>query len=569
MQNLKFFYSFTHILMLSLIAGVVNAEVSFGGYLAGRQALSTRDFDSASTYLLRALKSDLENPELLNGLISVQVSLGNIAEASKSADKLDLLGVQTQLSNMVKVATHLRNREFGRARDQIDNDQGINPLLDKIITGWAVAEEGNIEDAKLIFDKIGNGTSLAQFSQTQKASMLAAFGQYESALNTIEILEEDFNTLSIDARVMKAQLLLKLDRQEKAAEYFSKNFVDSISSDADKLKLQIENHPNALSLGANLSIESGIAYAFYAIGDILKDEADPNTALLYVRLAQYLYQNSEKAILLAADLLEEMAQYDLAEAEYAKISSSSSYFLTSELGRVGALRDDGRIEAALEVLYFLSREYSDIGIVHNSLGDFLRREKRYSEAKTAYDRAIDIYREKNNITWVVLYARGITNERLDEWDKAEVDFRNALTIKPDQANILNYLGYSLIDRGEKLDEAMAMIQKAVSLQPESGYIVDSLAWGLFKLGKYEAAIPHMEKAAELMPVDPIVMDHLGDLYWAVGRQLEAKFQWRRALSFDPEPKDATRIREKLRVGLDRVLVSEGSKPTSELYANDN
>lgn len=158
---------------------------------------------------------------------------------------------------------------------------------------------------------------------------------------------------------------------------------------------------------------------------------------------------------------------------------------------------------------------------------------------------------------------------MDEWDKAEVDFRNALTIKPDQANILNYLGYSLIDRGEKLDEAMAMIQKAVSLQPESGYIVDSLAWGLFKLGKYEAAIPHMEKAAELMPVDPIVMDHLGDLYWAVGRQLEAKFQWRRALSFDPEPKDATRIREKLRVGLDRVLVSEGSKPTSELYANDN
>jgi len=394
MQNLKFFYSFTHILMLSLIAGVVNAEVSFGGYLAGRQALSTRDFDSASTYLLRALKSDLENPELLNGLISVQVSLGNIAEASKSADKLDLLGVQTQLSNMVKVATHLRNREFGRARDQIDNDQGINPLLDKIITGWAVAEEGNIEDAKLIFDKIGNGTSLAQFSQTQKASMLAAFGQYESALNTIEILEENFNTLSIDARVMKVQLLLKLDRQEKAADYFSKNFVDAISSDANKLKLQIENYPNALSLGTNLSLESGIAYAFYAIGDILKDEADPNTALLYVRLAQYLYQNSEKAILLAAGLLEEMAQYDLAEAEYAKISSSSSYFLTSELGRVGALRDDGRIEAALEVLYFLSREYSDIGIVHNSLGDFLRREKRYSEAKTAYDRAIDIYREK-------------------------------------------------------------------------------------------------------------------------------------------------------------------------------
>ena len=202
------------------------------------------------------------------------------------------------------------------------------------------------------------------------------------------------------------------------------------------------------------------------------------------------------------------------------------------------------------------------------MGDFLRRDERYSEAKIAYDRAVDIYRENNNVSWVVLYARGITHERLQEWDKAESDFRNALTINPDQANVLNYLGYSLIDRGEKLDEAMTMIEKAVSLQPESGYIVDSLAWGLFKLGKYETAIPHMEKAAELMPVDPIVTDHLGDLYWAVGRQLEAKFQWRRALSFDPELKDATRIREKLRIGLDRVLVNEGLKPTSELYAND-
>ena len=461
-----------------------------------------------------------------------------------------------------------RKRDFDNAKKQIENEQGINPLLDKIVTGWAFADQGNFEDAETIFDEIGKGSSLAQFSQMQKASMLAAYGRYESALNTIENLEKNSNRISIDARALKVQLLLKLDNKEEATEYFSKIFGDGVNSDAANLRMQVEAHPNAYSIEESLSLKAGIAYAFYAIADILKDDADPNTALLYVRLAQHLNENSQKAILLAADLLEQMGQYDLAVAEYAKISPSSSYFLSSELGRVGALRDGGKTEAALEVLYYLSREFSDIGIVHNSLGDFLRREERYSEAKIAYDRAVDIYRENNNVSWVVLYARGITHERLQEWDKAESDFRNALTINPDQANVLNYLGYSLIDRGEKLDEAMTMIEKAVRLQPESGYIVDSLAWGLFKLGQYETAIPHMEKAAELMPVDPIVMDHLGDLYWAVGRQLEAKFQWRRALSFDPELKDATRIREKLRIGLDRVLVNEGLKPTSELYAND-
>ncbi len=565
---LKFLPHSIFLLIILSIAGMVRAEISFGGYLAGRHALSTKDFDAASTYLSRAIEDDLENPELLNGLISVQVSLGDIGAAKISSDNLDLLGVQTQLSNMVKIAIQLRNRDFDNAKQQIENEQGINPLLDKIVTGWAFADEGNFENAETIFDEIGKGSSLAQFSQMQKASMLAAYGRYESALNTIENLEKNSNRISIDARALKVQLLLKLDNKEEATEYFSKIFGDGVNSDAANLRMQVEDHPNAYSIEESLSLEAGIAYAFYAIADILKDDADPNTALLYVRLAQYLNENSQKAILLAADLLEQMGQYDLAVAEYAKISPSSSYFLSSELGRVGALRNGGKTEAALEVLYYLSREFSDIGIVHNSLGDFLRREERYSEAKIAYDRAVDIYRENNNVSWVVLYARGITHERLQEWDKAESDFRNALTINPDQANVLNYLGYSLIDRGEKLDEAMTMIEKAVSLQPESGYIVDSLAWGLFKLGQYETAIPHMEKAAELMPVDPIVTDHLGDLYWAVGRQLEAKFQWRRALSFDPELKDATRIREKLRIGLDRVLVNEGLKSTSELYAND-
>ena len=565
---LKFLPHSIFLLIILSIAGMVRAEISFGGYLAGRHALSTKDFDAASTYLSRAIEDDLENPELLNGLISVQVSLGDIGAAKISSDNLDLLGVQTQLSNMVKIAIQLRNRDFDNAKQQIENEQGINPLLDKIVTGWAFADEGNFENAETIFDEIGKGSSLAQFSQMQKASMLAAYGRYESALNTIENLEKNSNRISIDARALKVQLLLKLDNKEEATEYFSKIFGDGVNADTANLRMQVEDHPNAYSIEESLSLEAGIAYAFYAIADILKDDADPNTALLYVRLAQYLNENSQKAILLAADLLEQMGQYDLAVEEYAKISPSSSYFLSSELGRVGALRDGGKTEAALEVLYYLSREFSDIGIVHNSLGDFLRREERYSEAKIAYDRAVDIYRENNNVSWVVLYARGITHERLQEWDKAESDFRNALTINPDQANVLNYLGYSLIDRGEKLDEAMTMIEKAVSLQPESGYIVDSLAWGLFKLGQYETAIPHMEKAAELMPVDPIVTDHLGDLYWAVGRQLEAKFQWRRALSFDPELKDATRIREKLRIGLDRVLVNEGLKPTSELYAND-
>jgi Flp pilus assembly protein TadD len=140
-----------------------------------------------------------------------------------------------------------------------------------------------------------------------------------------------------------------------------------------------------------------------------------------------------------------------------------------------------------------------------------------------------------------------------------------LELAPDQFQVLNYVGYTLVDRGEQLDEALEMIQKAVAAQPDAGYIIDSLGWAQYRLGFYNEAVVHMERAAELMATDPIVNDHLGDVYWAVGRKTEARFQWRRALSFaidysGPEAVDPKRIQRKLEVGLAEVLAEEGAAP---------
>jgi Flp pilus assembly protein TadD len=126
---------------------------------------------------------------------------------------------------------------------------------------------------------------------------------------------------------------------------------------------------------------------------------------------------------------------------------------------------------------------------------------------------------------------------------------------------LNYLGYSLVERGEKMDEALDMIERAVAAQPQNGAIVDSLGWVLFQMGQYEEAVGHLENAAALEAVDPVVNDHLGDAFWAVGRTTEAQFQWNRALSFSADTSDeAARIRRKLDIGLDAVLLEEGADP---------
>ena len=127
---------------------------------------------------------------------------------------------------------------------------------------------------------------------------------------------------------------------------------------------------------------------------------------------------------------------------------------------------------------------------------------------------------------------------------------------PNQPQVLNYLGYTWIDRGENLDEAVQMIEAAVKAAPDQGYIIDSLAWAYYRLGRFADALAPMERASLLEPVDPVVTDHLGDIYWVNGRTLEARFQWRRALSFEPAEKDAVRIRAKLDKGLDAVLTQE-------------
>lgn len=157
----------------------------------------------------------------------------------------------------------------------------------------------------------------------------------------------------------------------------------------------------------------------------------------------------------------------------------------------------------------------------------------------------------------------------DQWDGAEADFRRALELNPDQPLVLNYLGYSLVELRRNFEEAQAMIEKAVEQRPEDGYITDSLGWVLYRIGKYEEAVPHLERAVELVPIDPIINDHLGDVFWKVGRKLEAEFQWRRALSFDPDPEEAERIRRKLDVGLDIVLEEEAADASVGATAQDD
>ena len=180
------------------------------------------------------------------------------------------------------------------------------------------------------------------------------------------------------------------------------------------------------------------------------------------------------------------------------------------------------------------------------LGDLLRNKKRFAEAVAAYDEAIH-RAEGAHLPerWSLFYDRGVALERAGQWPRAEADLLHALELKAEQPLVLNYLGYSWVDRGENLDRGLKMIEKAVELRPEDGYIVDSLGWARYRLGDYAAAVEQLEKATELVPEDPTINDHLGDAYWQTGRLVEARYQWRRALQFGPQDDEIKPIQAKL------------------------
>jgi Flp pilus assembly protein TadD len=257
----------------------------------------------------------------------------------------------------------------------------------------------------------------------------------------------------------------------------------------------------------------------------------------------------------------------VAEIEEATHNTARSLAIYQAIDRASPVSWSARLKAALELdelnrtdeavslLQAMAAERPQRAEALVTLGDVQRGREHFSEAVAAYDAAARRLGPAAAADWRLTYSRGVALERSGDWPRAEADLKAALALQPDEPLILNYLGYSWIDRGLNLDQALKMVERAVELKPNDGYIVDSLGWAFFRLGNYSRAASFLERATELLPEDPTVNDHLGDAYWRTGRVAEARFQWQRALQFKPEADEVKTLQTKLDQGL-------GKQPTA-------
>ena len=270
-----------------------------------------------------------------------------------------------------------------------------------------------------------------------------------------------------------------------------------------------------------------------------------NFLLFYTSLAKLIDPKNERAIIIKAELFDQVGQFEVARDTFEKIGKESPYYLDAQSSlAINYLYNSSYEDAENKILSILQNNKNNYSL-KKILGDFYRYNKKYDLALSIYNQMIE---ENRGDVWNIYYMRGICFEQLGDWDLAEKDFLKSLEIKPDSPNVLNYLAYGWVEREMKLDRSLQMLEEAYEANPESFYIIDSLAWAHFKKNNLSEAARLMEMVIDIAPGEAISLDHLGDIYYAMNRKREAIHFWQQALEL-AEPEDE--IEENVKIKLEK------------------
>ncbi|ESY85000.1 tetratricopeptide repeat protein [Mesorhizobium australicum] len=527
-----------------------------GAYLAARIAEGDNDLDSAIAYYKQALAFNPGDTALQQSLMLSLIAQGRFDESLVYADKLKEVPDVERFSRLALAVDTFHKKDFTKAQYwlKLSLESDLDRLISGVMSGWAEQGAGQASEAMASIDKLQGPDWFGLFKSFHRALIADASGMPEKAEAIYAATMQDTTaggaapeTWMRNAQAYASFLARKGDKAKAMsvldqAEAFSPG------------KLEIVALRDRISKGDKIAPfvsgpSDGASEILLDLATALNRGGGEPFVRLYLQYALALKPDSDAALVQLAAVAEQLKNGEGAIALYRRIPDSSPLKEISDLQLGLNLADlDRHDEAITHLKAFVEahpndmRAYLALGGVYSSKDDF-------RSAANLYDKAVEVLKTPTAANWNIFYQRGIAYERLKEWPKAEPNFRKALELQPDQPQVLNYLGYSWVDMNTNLKEGLEMIQKAVDLRPSDGYIVDSLGWAYFRLGRFDDAVREMERAVSLKPEDPVLNDHLGDAYWRVGRKLEATFQWNQARDLKPDPDVLATLQQKLMKGL--------------------
>jgi tetratricopeptide (TPR) repeat protein len=531
-------------------AAAADTQTPFGAYLAGRHAQERRDYTAAAAWFEDALKSDPESAELITRTFLMEASEGRFDRARSLAEKelgLDPTDAVAQLILLID-RVEAGDKAGALARAETLPADGLHRFLGPLARAWTRMGMGDLAGADAALRQLERFNGLAPLEFYQLGLLYDFAGYPDTAEDNFKKTLDASGQLNWRLTDAIANFFERHGRADKAVALYQRFIRENAGGElAESVLARKPAEPPAPLIQ---TAEDGLAEALFDLASVVNQAETIDLALLYARSAVELRPRMPLAELLLADVLSAQNKPEASLAVLAEIPPSSPYSWSARLRIAANLEMLNRTDEAITQLKEMSEVAPTRASAAMQLGDLLRAKKRFTEAVEAYDEAMRRLSAAGiPERWSLFYSRGIALERSGQWKPSEADLLHALELKPDQPLVLNYLGYSWIDRGENLDRGLKMIEKAVELRPEDGYIVDSLGWAHYRLGDYPSAVQYLEKAIELVPEDPTINDHLGDAYWQSGRATEARFQWRRALQFGPEANEIKPIEAKLDSGL--------------------
>lgn len=519
---------------------------AYGQFLAGQAALEAGRSDEAAAYF-QAARNLGEDPGLLGErAFTASLLAGEVSRAAELAPRAEGGTEGVRRLGLLTQAVDQLSRGKGKEAQALLADPALgfpHRQAVTLLTPWAAAAAGDAAKAQAIPEL--RGDRLVQyFGRLGRAQILERAGKAAEAEAEYKALMEVEAVRPMFALDYGAFLERRKRRDDAAALYAS--LLEQVPTDAGLLDAR--DRVAARKAAPPLAtVRQGAANALVACAAVFTTERQSQFALAYLRLALHLDPKREDALLMVGDLLEQGGDIPGSRAAYAKIPTDSPRYAAAQGKLAWSLQTAGEKDKALAVAEAAAKAPGAGRAAQLVKAEILRANDRWAEAVAVLDPVIAA--EAGKPDWRLLYVRGVTLEQAGRWPEAERDLQAALALNPDEPELLNYLGYSWIDRNQRLPEALAMVQKAVKLNPRSGAMLDSLGWAYHRMGDDKAAVELLEQAIEIEPGDPDINDHLGDVYWRLGRKTEAQFQWRRVLSLEPSDAQNAAAEAKLKDGL--------------------
>ncbi len=522
-----------------------------GNFLAGHVAQKRRDLPTALKFLNRTLDQDGEQLDVLRRAFLFNIMDGRIDDALVLAERYSKIDPKEPITALALAVRDAKNEDWQKIIDRMAtmDSTGLNGFTAPALQGWAVfAKDGlkaGLEALKPLRD-IGGTRALHDLH----AGLMHEISGDEAAAITyyLSVAEDNGGSSLRSTRILGTLYERQGKKSEAQATYdlYLQAQPDSqfISLDLDRLAADKEKAPVLIK-----SAQEGVAEALFGIASSLNQQGGSETALVLARLALYLRPDFPVMRYMAGGILEQLDRYEDAIAVYKQLPDNTPFSRSAKIRIARNLDNIDQVDEAIDILKAAGETYDKDPRPMTALGDIYRGHERWDEAAEAYTAAIERLGTLEPRHWQLFYSRGVVFERAGQWENAEKDLLKALEFEPDQPLVLNYLGYSWVEKRLNLERALEMIKTAVSKRPHDGYITDSLGWVYYQFGRYEEAVPELERAVELRPEDPVINDHLGDAYWRVGRTREATFQWNHSLALDPEPELKEQLENKLKHGL--------------------